>query len=252
MTTDLLSCSLNYRHSPPHSQLRKEKDLNSKADLVLLGVRHGATDYTDTGLDLTELGRAQVKELAQKQVLKWMARHGVTDDTLMLVSSHAPRARGTTALIKLHADLPTSVVVDPLLGPMQWRDPKRCAVALKGLKGRGYIDYETEPVFADPTMFETPVEMHKRWYAYLTKLIVEAREGNVLPHRILVSHYEVLCHITRDLFSVIATESAALKNAEHIELSISVGAGDLAYVRGVFRDIYVERTFNLVSQRFKK
>ncbi len=219
--------------------------------LETLLIRHGESKYTGKGLDLTPEGVKQAKTTAKEHVATWLTRRGITEQELVISSSPAPRARGTALLIRKHVPIKKRLQVVPALGPMAWRNPEECIKALKGLSGRGYIDYETEPIFADPKLFETPSEMSVRWYTFFADLIRKAQLGKVLRHRMLFSHYEVFCHVVFDLFGIVASEATALKNAEPISLSVEAG-GDPRYVvvTGWFRGKMARNVFDLANCRF--
>lgn len=218
--------------------------------LKLLCLRHGKTLYTGEFPDLTPDGIRDVQTVAKTLVTKWIKDTGTTHDALEIISSPAPRSNGTACTVAETIQYPHPVALEPKLSAMQWRDPTRCKEALKGFAGIGYINYETEPVFADPQLFETPREMRTRWYEYLTDLIERAQQRDLCSHHILVSHYEVFCHIVHDLFEVTASEETALRHGEPIMLSVRPHDLRRVSVSGVFRHIITRRYFDLQSRTF--
>lgn len=134
------------------------------------------------------------------------------------------------------------------LNQMAWRDNERCKLALQGLHGRGYIDYETEPIFADKELFETPSEMRERFFSFLAKYVEESDECGETQYRVLVSHYEVFCHIVSELFGVAPSEATALRHVEPIELSFFEMEQGAYYVAGCFRDIDCVASFDIKTK----
>ena len=192
--------------------------------LPILCLRHGETKYTGQPNDLTPEGEQHVRQVASSLVSSWVCAGQIVHPDLAIVSSPAPRAR-YKAPIRIRNGLQ----------PMIWRDPVRALAACKGLSGKGYIDYETEPVFADSTIFETPGEVKKRWYAFFSEYVRFAlRFGPKCA--IFVSHYEVFCSIVLDLFGIVATEATALRYVEPIYLHVITTADvDHVVVVGGFR-----------------
>jgi hypothetical protein len=134
---------------------------------------------------------------------------------------------------------------------MIWRDPIRAAAACNGLSGKGYINYETEPVFADPAIFETPAEVRARWYAFLSEYISSAFEGKSAQSTILVSHYELFCNVVNDIFGIAPSESTALQHAEPIALTVyPTDHKERVCIFGLFRDKIATVDFYLSSLTF--
>lgn len=188
--------------------------------LKLLFLRHGKTNYTGKPNDLTPEGELHARQVAADFVSSWVRRSKIAHSDLTMVSSPAPRAQYTAAVVAEVLGYKEPVVIRDELQPMIWRDPDRALVACKGLSGKGYIDYETEPVFADPMIFETPDEVRKRWYSFFSEYIqfaLKTGPGNA----IFVSHYEVFCNLVRDIFGIVASEATALQYVEPIDLSVS-------------------------------
>jgi broad specificity phosphatase PhoE len=213
-------------------------------------LRHGKTNYTGVFPDLTNEGMQQVRRAAHVDVSFWMRKNRIAQNALAIGSSPSPRAHGTADVIASVVRHPRPIVIDAALDQMAWRDPVRCKEALGGLHGRGYIDYETEPIFSDSTLFETPCEMRTRHFSFFAEYIRKAILGKVPPCALLVSHYEVLCHLTRDVFGVTASLETALKHVEPIELAIFERDGKTVNVSGQFRDIGESKVFDLDSLSF--
>lgn len=219
--------------------------------LRLFCLRHGESTYTNTFPDLTPIGAEQVKKTAEEKLLLWLEKHQVEKNTLTLTSSKAPRALGTSHIIKQISGIKKRIRPIPALAPMKWRNHEKCLEALKGLHGRGYIDYETEPIFSDASLFETVLEMRERWYKHFTDLIILAQGKNIPPHRIIVSHYEVLCPIVSDLFGITASADTALNNAEAIELDVYKDSYGVIVVSGFFRNMHQVATYDLTQKKFQ-
>lgn len=200
-------------------------------------IRHGETEYTGKLPDLTLTGIQCIREVANRTILPWVTERGATADTIAVQSSPAPRAHGSAIVALEQIGFSTPITTVHAIGPMAWRDYVRCVEALNGLRGRGYIDYEDEACFADPTLFETPAEIRARVYRFLSDQVLRAinRSGATQP-TILFTHYEVMCHLAHDLFGVIATEQTAIRHGEHIEITISNLFGNAVSVFGRFRD----------------
>lgn len=216
----------------------------------MLCVRHSKTNYTEVFPDLTVEGIKHVRNFTNPRVKHWMTEHDIEPAKLDVISSPAQRARGTAALITSAIDPNILVTAQNGIDAMKWRDKERCFDACKGLLGKGYIDYETESIFADPKLFETPDEVRVRWYTFFSRYIKTAMDSESPRPVILVSHYEVLCNITRDLFGIIASKETALGHGECIALSIySSRNPHEVYLSGVFRGHEVDMIFDLSTQQ---
>lgn len=213
----------------------------------ILCLRHGKTNYTGIFPDLTPDGEAEVRQVAKDSVLPWVQKHNIDLRELYIASSPAPRAHGTAAVVAEVIKHQGSLIPRIEIGSLVWRDYKRAFAACNGLSGKGYINYETEPVFADPTIFETPSEVRTRWYAFLSRYISDAFHLN-RRHTILVSHYEVLCNLVHDLFGVVASEETALRHVEPIFLSVSLcDPTGLVLISGTFRGKEAIVVFDLLD-----
>lgn len=224
---------------------------SDKVILSFLCLRHGKTRYTGILPDLTEEGIAEVRSVALKHVGPWMDAERAAGRNPVIEASPAPRAHGTALVVAESLQLRRRVRLCEDLNSLAWRDPARARAACQGLSGKGYIDYETEPVFADASIFETPSEVRDRWYQFLAKRIMIARRSPSRRSAAVVSHYEVFCNPTRDLFGIVATESTALQYAEHLTLRVKRGTcGRLVEVEGEFRGERRSAHFDLEKKRF--
>lgn len=215
----------------------------------ILCLRHGETNYTDVFPDLTPIGESRVREVATDLAESWVKKHKIQPSQLAILSSPKTRAHGTAAIIAQtlghHADM---IIIRKELDAMKWLDPARALSACKGLHGKGYINYETEQVFADPAIFESQDQIRGRWYAFLSEYISAALAQNAAQYTIMVSHYELFCNITKDIFGIVASESSALKNVEPIHLTaLAVGSKDEVILYGAFRGEMCFSEFNLNS-----
>lgn len=192
---------------------------HKKSALHFLLLRHGPTAYTGKPNDLTPEGEIRVRQVAKDFVEPWFRMSRITHGELSMVSSPSPRAQYTAEVVAEVLGYKTPIIKRDELQPMILRDPDRALAAYRGLSGRGYIDYETEPVFADPAIFEPPDEVRKRWYTFFSAYIRSAfRSGP--RHALFFSHYEVFCHPVCDVFGIVASEATALKHGEPICLSV--------------------------------
>lgn len=221
--------------------------------LRILCVRHGKTNYTGVFPDLTAEGIKHIQNTTNEFVQKWMAEHHIGRNKLGIMSSPSPRARGTAGVITsaINPLLPITNCVG--IDAMKWRDHERCLAACSGFAGKGYIDYETEPVFANGELFETPTEIRTRWYTFLARYIHAAMNKELPRMVIFVSHYEVLSNITRDLFEVTPSEETALKHGETIALSVYPSSNkEYVYLSGTFRDQEVDAVFDLSTHKINR
>ncbi len=181
-----------------------------------------------------------------------MQKHNINLHELEIISSPAPRAQGTAAVVaEVIGHLGPLLLLDEIAS-LTWRDQERALAACKGLSGKGYINYETEPIFADPTIFETPDEVRIRWYAFLAKYIRYAFLSNQ-RYASLVSHYEVFCPVVLDLFGIVASEETALQYAEPILLSISgFCSNGLVLISGNFRGQEALAEFDLFDHSIER
>ncbi len=210
----------------------------------ILCVRHDKTHYTGELPDLTPEGIAHMREVAEGVVRPWATALQVTAHDIDILSSSAPRALGSAMTVLERLGWSGPPTVEDGVGPMLWRDAARCQAALGGLKGRGYIDYETEPMFADPTLFETPSEIRLRLYGFLARLCQQYARAGVARPRVIFTHYEVLCHLTHDLFDIIASEHTALRYGEHVELTLSYLTDSEVLLWGRFRGQEIRAWFD--------
>lgn len=225
----------------------------------MLLLRHGKTKYLGVFPDLTREGQAHVESVATGPVSDWMAQHEIAHRNLAIVTSPSPRAHGTAWTLCKAIGHPRRLQFSDALAPMKWRDEARAQAVLQQFRGKSYVDYETEPVFQDSEIFETPDEVRARWYGAFGKTIVHRwndyghfRAASTPGNAILVSHYEVFSPMVRDLFGIIASEDTALCHAEPIALSISSDSTDhdVAHVTGEFRGIHLVKKFSLSTNRF--
>lgn len=217
--------------------------------LKLLCLRHGKTAYSGKFPDLTEEGEAHIREVAEQTVKAWMSKNGIGILDLSIFSSPAPRAHGTAHVVsEVIGSKP--IILCKGLDAMEWRDRERALLACDGFKGKGYIDYETEPVFADPTIFETPEEVRRRGYAFFCEHIVSAWKMERPQHSLMFSHYEVFSPFTRDFFGVIASKDTALQYGEPIELTVSIEHPAKVMLSGRFRNLAVQGRFDLETYEF--
>lgn len=220
-------------------------------DILLL--RHGRTDYTEKGLDLTQEGEEHSRLVAKNHVLPWLDTLQVSVENLSIITSGAARAKGTATVISKTINQDRGFVVYDMLRPMGWRDPSRALAILSEMKKRGgYIDYETEPDFANPSIFETPTEVKARWYKFLAGYIASiVPEGKNRRATVLVAHYELLCNIVHDLFGIVSSEATALQHTEPVFIAIHrTKIKSTVLFEGRFRDLANFRVFDVANQRF--
>lgn len=217
--------------------------------LEILCLRHGKTNYTNGEKDLTPEGESHVRQVGKDIVLPWILENHRHGGCLNVLSSPAPRAQYTAQCLLESVGYTDGFLIEHQIGPTLWRDPKRALAACNGLSGKGYINYETEPVFADPEVFEPPHAVRERWYAFLASYIWRSHlslPNGSRQYALFVSHYEVLCNLVFDLFNISATRETELRHAEPIYLSISPpGVGGWVRIVGTFRDQKASANFNL-------
>lgn len=224
--------------------------MNKLSSIEIVCVRHGKTNYTGQPLDLTPEGKAHVCQVAIDKILPWVKKNNVDLRELEILSSPAPRAHYTAWLIGDAIGHQGSLLPKTQLGPMDRRDAIRAAEVYRQLgAGSCHVSYETDPVFQDPTIFETPTEVRTRWYAFLAEYINHENQP-----AIFVSHYEVLCNIVYDVFGIKATQKTELQHAEPIYLSVSPFPNSNTYVAidGQFRDKKAVVLFNLFDHSIER
>lgn len=216
-------------------------------------LRHGRTDYTEKGLDLTVEGEAHSRQVAEKSVLPWLNSLQVRRENLSIITSPAARAKGTGTVISQVVGNDRGIVVCDILKPMAWRDSVRALAILGDMKKRGgYIDYETEKCFADASIFETHSEVKERWYKFFAEYIISVPHHSEMRRAtVLVAHYELLCNVVHDLFGVVSSEATALQHTEPISLSLyRTDDANLTLVEGKFRDMASFRMFDMTLRQF--
>lgn len=227
--------------------------MNSQLIIDITLLRHGRTDYTEKGLDLTDEGEAHSRQVAEKSVLPWLDVLQVRRQDLSIITSPAARAKGTGTVISQVVGNDRGIVVYEVLKPMAWRDPVRALAILGDMKKRGgYIDYETEKCFADSSIFETHKEVKERWHKFFAQYITSlTHRTEMCRATVLVAHYELLCNVVHDLFGVVSSEATALQHTEPIFLSLHrTDDANLILVEGKFRDMANFRLFDLNHRRF--
>lgn len=227
--------------------------MSSQLIIDIMALRHGKTDYTEKGLDLTEEGEAHSRQVAEKSVLPWLHSLQVRREDLSIITSPAARAKGTGTVISQVVGNDRGVVVYDILKPMAWRDQARARAILGAMKTRGgYIDYETEACFADASTFETHREVKERWCKFFAQYITSVTHRTEMRRAtVLVAHYELLCNITHDLFGVVSSEATALQHTEPISLSLfRTDDANLTLVEGKFRDMANFRLFDMKARQF--
>ncbi len=211
--------------------------------LRLLCMRHGKTNYTGKFPDLTEEGVHQVNTWGLDQVGSWMKEYSIYPERVSIVSSPASRARGTASLIRDGIGHTEEIHVVEDIEPLRWKDPERCADVLKGMSG--YINLETEPRFADQSLFEPLHEVHDRWNKYLKRSLETAVLEGKSRDIILIAHYETFCGIVKSLFAVASEQETELRHVEAIELAFYRGDVGRYFVQGCFRGIKVQSAFRV-------
>ena len=94
--------------------------MSSQLIIDIMTLRHGRTDYTEKGLDLTPGGEAHSREVAAKSVLPWLYSLQVRRGDLSIITSPAARAKGTGTVISQVVGNDRGIVVYDILKPMTW------------------------------------------------------------------------------------------------------------------------------------
>jgi broad specificity phosphatase PhoE len=173
---------------------------------------------------------------------------------LKIYTSPAARAYGTAGNIAEIIKHQGILVPTNEIGPMEQRDSDRATLVYEKLRaGSEYVSYEQEPAFLDSTIFEPPTEVRARWYRFLAAHLCRALHSGP-RHAILVSHYEVLSNLVRDVFGIEATQATELQHAEPIYLSVSQydNASGLVVITGKFRDQEAVATFDLFDHSIER
>lgn len=227
--------------------------MSSQIIIDIMALRHGKTDYTEKGLDLTEEGEAHSRQVAKQNVLPWLHTLQVRCEDLSIITSPAARAKGTGTVISEVVGNDGGIFVYDILKPMAWRDSIRARAILGAMKARGgYIDYETEACFADPSIFETHDEVKARWHKFFALYITSiSHRTDMRQATVLVAHYELLCNITHDLFGIVSSEAMALQHTEPISLTLHLtDDANQVLVEGKFRDMANFRLFDMTARQF--
>ncbi len=214
----------------------------AKPTVRIYFVRHGETRYSGVFPDITEEAQEHIRTVVAPDIASWRKR-APTHCPFRIVTSPAPRAHGTATEIDqaLEYRHPEGIPFVHELRAMDWIDPQLALLACRGLSGKGYIHYETEPVFQDPAIFEQQDSIRHRLFTWMRFLFNSWGIAQSPFSVVAVTHYEVLCHLTQ-LCGIVPTAETALRYAESIQVESSdLGAKDVRmtiHFRGqVYRDI---------------
>lgn len=205
----------------------------------MLCMRHSKTKYTQVFPDLTEEGADLVRTFGTPKVREWMDRHGIDPDAVSIVSSPAPRAHGTADLIREGIGHRGEIELSERIEPLRWKDPARCASIIKEMVG--YINLETEPRFADHTLFEPLSEVHGRWASFLLDALERrASTGEMGHNMVVIAHYETFCGLISEMFQYPPEQKTELKHIEPISLEFYSGFQGGYLVKGSFRETMMD------------
>ncbi len=217
-------------------------------------IRHGETKYTNEFPDLTDAGKETIKRAA----VEIRKIHNLRPDPLRIMSSPAPRALGTAAIISQIMGYDQRVIRTSLLSPADVRDARRGAEIFNEHVGNGGFRqlsacYGSDQRYEDPAIFEPRTQVVSRFYDHLGQLVRNLMAGTRPLFVVCVSHYEVLYHLVETSLSLDYAKDHPLTFGEMALLSFyDIGPGSTVEVCLTFRDRSRNMVFdykkNLVAQ----
>ena len=201
-------------------------------------IRHGETDYTDKFPDLTDAGKETIKR-ASVRIRKI---HSQRSEPLRIMSSPAPRALGSAAIISQIMGYDQRVITASLLSPAGVRDVQRGADIFNEHVGSGGFRqlaacYGSDQRYEDPAIFEPRTQVVSRFYEHLGQLVRNLMAGTRPLFVVCVSHYEVMYHLVETSLSLDYAKDNPLTFGELALLSFyDIGPGSTVEVCMTFRD----------------
>ncbi|MGD1003127.1 MAG: phosphoglycerate mutase family protein [Minisyncoccia bacterium] len=189
-------------------------------------LRHGETNYTDVGRDLTAKGESQITEAAQRIV----ETIDPEKDVVVLWSSPARRAQGSEEILKeLLAEKGVEIRKESEISSLRNFDQKNKEFVSKmwpELKAQGKSPEEAfarDPIFQEESdKFESQPEVRERagrvfnWIRYIAE---HAQLQGKRLRIIGVSHSEILNPVMEDIFGRKIEEGNGVKNGEDLRIS---------------------------------
>ena len=167
----------------------------------ILFVRHAETTYANVYPDITENGASQLRQTAKELQPLILSN---PEATLTIIASPAMRAQGSASVLAEALGYPREIITEPLLSDMRYTDwPKARQIFEQCRTGGGRVEdvYDSDDRFEDISIFEPRSSVRGRFYQYM-KQCHNSLANTTDPQCILaVSHFEVLNHFLRELWS---------------------------------------------------
>jgi broad specificity phosphatase PhoE len=201
-------------------------------------IRHGETQYTGEFPDLTDAGKETIKRAAV-EIRKIRSQRS---EPLRIMSSPAPRALGSAAIISQIMGYDQRVITSSLLSPAGVRDKQKGAdIFNEHVNNGGFrqlsASYGSDQRYEDPAIFEPRTQVVSRFYEHLGQLVRNLMAGTRPLFVVCVSHYEVMYHLVETSLSLDYAKDHPLTFGELALLSFyDIGPGSTVEVCMTFRD----------------
>jgi len=194
-------------------------------------LRHGKTEYTDKGRDLTLQGEQQIRESAERIIETIDPKK----ETVVLWSSPAPRAQGSEEIIKeALAKRKIEVYKDSEIHTMRNFDQKDKEFMEKFLQEAAEKGISPDVFYAQQKRgknekFETQEEVRKRMervFNWIRHLAEHANLQGRKLHIIGVSHFEFLNPLIKDIFGYEAERGESVTFGEIIKVNFDYNSAN--------------------------
>jgi len=157
---------------------------------ILLFLRHGKTNYTGVFPDLTDEGKREIENTAERIARIAKGMEGKT----IIVSSPTTRALGSADIIAKRLGYPSQIVKEQALRCMDFYDPEKANEIWKEFPTARDVDraYASDPRFEKGTVIEKRSAIQYRFFAYLGTLFEKLPADDSEDIAVIVSHYELL------------------------------------------------------------
>ncbi|HEC32998.1 MAG TPA: hypothetical protein ENI63_01930 [Candidatus Kaiserbacteria bacterium] len=225
--------------------------------------RHGETAYTNISPDLTKDGIRTIEDASKKLRDELDASETLDSEDIWVASSPAVRTKDTADIIKKHLGIDKTHVTDNLLGFQVEGNYDAVTEDIKDITKDAKTQEEHismvdtafsvgDERFKNKDVWGKNVDVHlkaPRGIEYLIRLFnkYEKKGTGKIPHLILVSHYELIEKLVRDVYSINPKEERVFKPGERIDLVINKpepGSSNVPIIltfRGVQKDVIFNR-----------
>jgi len=163
-------------------------------------IRHGETSYSEIFPDLTDKGKKTIENSAF-ELSKLVKESPVT-----IISSPRARALGSATILKNILCQNNKILLEDGLRSMDVHDKDKANKIFEDYKDTSNrtpnIAYETDERFHSGCVFEKKQDIKRRFHQNILINFQEARKGAIEKNIINVTHYEVMHHLTRDIFGI--------------------------------------------------